>query len=93
MNMSQPGSLPNASVAQDVPQTPRRKLNLLDIHPLKLAQQLSLLEHDLCKDVIISDLEARRALSEPRQQDSISPVIKFSNHVSAALSTFLRDTH
>lgn len=92
INMTEPSDLSNdASVAQTIPQTPpRRKLNLLDIHPLELAQQISLLEHDLCKDVLITDIETRRANGPVQgQEDSITPCIKFSNHVSVPGNSFI----
>lgn len=93
--MSDPGNLPNASesVVQAIPQVPRRKLNLLDIHPLELAQQLSLLEYDLAKDVLITDIEARRAKGRARQPDSVTPCVRFSKHVSAILSAYLKNSH
>ena len=100
--MPEPGDLPigaaNASefVAQAIPQAPpKQKLNLLDIHPLKLAQQISLLDHDLCKDVLLTDIESRRAEGpNAARRDSISPCIKFSNHVSVPiLPAFIQSIH
>lgn len=60
--------------------TPVRKLELLDIRPSELAQQLSLMEHDLCKGIQLADFENRRNNAGP-YTDTIVPSIRFSNNV------------
>lgn len=94
--MTEPGNLSNVSesVAQAIPQASKRKLNLLDIYPLQLALQLNLLEYNFAKDVLITDIEARRANGREEQQpDSITPCIRFSKQVSVVPLAHLNNTY
>ncbi len=70
-----------ASSSDSNAQKPVRKFELLDIHPLELAQQLALMEHDLCRNVQQSDIEARRG-NLRSDSDSVAPPLRFSNDVS-----------
>ena len=66
-----------------------KKLELLDIDPMKLARQLTLLEFDLYKRIRPMECIQRSRESKPgKLQDNITSIIQLSNRVSSQTLLF-----